>query len=196
MLSLDHIEAPYLRDIALPEATPRVVVAGAYEGDTIAFIRYYHPATRVIGYEPQDFAYRKLRARFREDDRVDLSPYAIGVVDVLTEVILYEAGTDAASVCKLENSRAQAHVWMQPAVNHLRYMGYAFIDLFVMNIEGYEYSLIPELLYNKDIFVREFLIQFHFKESRVRELEAIQDAFIACNYYKRDIGRGWETWQR
>lgn len=207
MLAMDHIEASTLASLSLGEGD--IVVIGAYKGDTVAFLREHHPDKFIIAYEPQIWAYNELHKRFALDTKVKAFPYGLGAGS-RSDVLLHEYGTDAASILELENWRTVDTVELldarvltfdletntEPSINHNGVQFSGKIALCVMNIEGYEYTLIPYIL-NYNIKPTEWLIQFHFTEKFADELFAIRDSLaIEHSYMGTTIGKGWELWSK
>lgn len=184
---MDHVEAPVLADLNLDDAS--VLIVGAYKGDTVAFILKHHPkVAKIQAFEPQNWVFVEFTARFSGDDRVSCVASALGTET--TSAMLSEFFTDAASLLPLEQSRHSALVSVVDA-KHIRKSLY---DLCVMNIEGYEYTLIPYMLDLK-IVVRQWLIQFHFQDRMIDQLAITRD-LLAAKYSGTVIGKGWELWQQ
>lgn len=180
MLSMDHVEAAFIKNLWLRHA-PVCVVAGAYKGDTVAFLRHHFPSSFVHAYEPQRWAHDFLVDRFRRDSQVLVASYALGERDIY-HAVLYEHGTDAASLIPRADSREQAECTVFRADEHLP----ATIDLFVMNMEGYEFILIPFLLNKTNVAVRNFIVQFHGAAEYTRSVlrtHGYKETSIGANWY-------------
>lgn len=184
MLSMDKIEAPWLKDLKLDGA--KVAVIGAYKGDTVAFIGEHHPKCQIYAYEPQIWAFTQLRNRFFGVEAINLFNYGIGVIDN-EGVPLYEYGTDAASMIELPGWRSRDYV----RIKNARKTWEGMFDFMLINIEGYEYDLIPYLM-EHNLAPKEWMIQFHFyKDSKAVEYAAVREQ-LEGHYFRQEIGKGWE----
>lgn len=196
MLAIDHIEAPVLRDLKLP-VNASIVVAGAYKGDTVAFLREHHKQSHILACEPQGWAFEKLVERFGEAGHgVTCIPVALGAVDQGEACTLYNFGTDGCTLLSDGTMQVADAGVLAPAVATLKQLGFGFVDLFHMNMEGYEYWLIPWLLKSPDVFVRRWLIQFHHIPSMGLQYEDTCFKLQVKGYKLQDIGKGWELWER
>src|SRR5260221_14603145 len=104
MLSLDHVEAPVIAGLDLPADDAFVIVAGAYKGDTIAFVRHHFPYSFILGYEPQEWAVDVCLERFAGDERIHIYPFALGVHNN-EAALMYEYETDACSLVPRSDCR-------------------------------------------------------------------------------------------
>lgn len=154
-----HREAAVLASLWLNEKS-KVVVAGAYKGDTIAFLDGMF-GCEIHGYEPQEWAYNECVKRFAGRLNVYVHPYAIGAE--CGELPMGEVGTDAASF--VPDLAARTHgtgmmYWIDQAFEDAKLDGE--IDLCVFNMEGYEYKLLPYMAEHGIIQrVKHLVIQFH-----------------------------------
>lgn len=131
------------------------VVAGAYKGRVMDLLHQVYKPARILGYEPQPWALERARARVGHLPSCELYPYGLGTVDGTFEMGEWE--TDACSF-----------------VNHVRVMGMGelrrietvfpteVIDLAVINMEGYEFNLLPHMVEQgmMDRWLR-LAVQFH-----------------------------------
>lgn len=184
---MDKIEAPILAELELNGGD--IVVAGAYKGDTVAFLREHHPKSMVFAYEPQIWAFRQLRERFSHDPRVHVFSYALGVISDGSHP-MHEFGTDAGSLLSLPDYRTIDFV----SVVDAQFMRNTQPALFFMNIEGYELRLIPYLL-SLDVRPKCWLVQMHFKDRMAAEYQETLDSLEAKGYVREVIGKGWEFFQ-
>lgn len=191
MLDISHVEAPWLRDLEL-ENGASIVVIGAYKGDTIEFLLEHHPTANITAFEPQEWAYNELCSKFVNCERVTLYKHALGLGTV-AEFPMHEYGTDAASLLEVKNSRAMQKVSVLDA--HIL-KDWQKIDLCVVNIEGFEYYLIPYIL---DLEIRpvNWLIQFHHPARFSNEYLDLHGKFVDCGYTSGELlGSGWKAWQK
>lgn len=167
------------------------VVAGAYKGDTIAFLRGLYDMY-VVGYEPQDWAFKECEQRFHGDKKVELSNYGIGV---RTEGrSMGEYGNDAASFVPDPAARTHGFGQLYDVVTLVPLiMGF---DLAVFNMEGYEYELLPYMA-EKGLLqkINHLVIQFH--DMDVSAYDATQE-LLRNTHMKRWEHANWAhwTWQR
>lgn len=138
---------PLCLDFGLPGGATAVVV-GAYQGKVMELLCRLQPAYwEIIGFEPQMFAHRRAQARLLTGGfpRCQVYPWGLGLVDGWQA--MGEVNTDAASFVNTGlDSREQGDGLLKDANLELaRLMGVDRIDLMVMNIEGYEFALVPYL---------------------------------------------------
>lgn len=143
-----------------PDST--IVVAGAYKGRLMKLLDDVYRPRLLVGYEPQlwtrDAAKellgwpdpeRMVLSSNTTDDgrRAELHPYAIGIEE--GEYLMGEWGTDACTFVT-PTHRASGSGRMVLATKALGDVAWESpskqIDLFVVNMEGYEFDLIPHLL--------------------------------------------------
>lgn len=186
MLAIDHIEAPLLRDLKLPEGAC-VVIVGAYKGDTAAFMLNHHPSCVIYAYEPQEWAFD----RIPNDPRIVKKNVALTNIDGIRA--MFEWGTDACTLLNVPSRKASAdvsQVQCNDAVAELEQLPHAAIDLIIMNIEGYEYTLLPTLLRSK-IVVHRWLVQYHHYADRFApNFDSVRTAMREY-FRERLIGKGW-----
>lgn len=193
MLPIDHIEAPIIRNLKIPDYAT-IVVVGAYKGATVRFIKYCFPTASIYAYEPQKFAYDELI----KSQRRGVRSYNLALgTNTLASASLYESGTDAASLLPLPEYRTRETVSVVDARTVFMGLGIIHVDFMLMNIEGYEYYLLPYLLSTtKGIpVIKTFLVQFHFKERYDKLWKACRELLIDKGYTDLFIGHGWELWQ-
>lgn len=138
-----------------------ILVAGGYKGDTVAAIRIVDPNAVIHVFEPQTWCLRILVERFRGVDGIHIHPFALGDRD--ERVTLHRAEGDMASL--VDTTRPEQPTEKVQMIDTWRYFREKNIkawSLMILNMEGYEYTLIPHLyhagiLYNVD----ELLVQCH-----------------------------------
>lgn len=131
---------------------------GGYEGRwTSQMLDKYKCYMEV--FEPQDWAFEKLKARFEEEPSVLLHPYGLWIQD--EAMVLGDFYTDGASVLK----RGEQISAFGPAMfKDIRYeMAHVEnIDVCLMNIEGAEWDLIPYMIETMQMSkIANFWCQFH-----------------------------------
>lgn len=181
----DHVETHVLRKYAQGNTC---AVIGAFKGATMMYL-LDHGATYVYGVEPQkwaaDLAIKRLLTRERsaawELDNVALVPWE---TTNNGSVLLHNVGTDAASVLwraigsnKYDDMLVKAlnvHEW----VHSVESVPDGF-DFMVVNVEGAEYALLPELILATNVL----LVQFHGPP-----IPALQ---LRQPLTRQEIGKGW-----
>lgn len=193
-LLLKHRETGVLATLPLP-SDGAVVVAGAYKGDTVDFLRTLHgPDLRILAYEPQLWAVDILRERFGHDPNVTVRPYGLGIQDGNFDMA--EFGTDG---CTFEARGAHSltqwgHGDMADAVQALQREGVSLLDLAVFNMEGYEYRLLPYLAEHRWIErIRYLLVQFHHAQSM--PYQKMRELFAETHDVFWDYGPSWVCWR-
>lgn len=142
---------------------PLIVVVGAYQGIVMNLMLELFEDAEVVGYEPQQWACERALERLRgySLDRFKLHAYGLGERDELN-VEMGEYHTDACSFVNTgPESREHGSGHMLEANACLTRLG-PKVDLMIMNIEGYEYKLIPHLMaggYFQNI--ERLAVQFH-----------------------------------
>jgi len=130
-----------------------VVEVGGYTGRwALQIAERYGP--RLYVFEPQHWAYTVCCEVLA--DRATVEPYGLGAEDGYLPMGAY--GTDGSSFVSEQEPFA---------AGQLKDIGAAFrdleirhIDLMLMNIEGYEYALLPHML-GRGILPDRLMVQFH-----------------------------------
>lgn len=164
------------------------VVVGAYKGKLMEFLLELFPEMDVIGFEPQPWAFEEARKRLEKyGARSSLWNFGLGVVG--SNVDMGEWGTDA---CSAINNGPDARQWGKAVFGDttgvFNQMGLqSGIDLMVMNIEGYEYLLLP-YLYEEGWLdkIDRLAVQFHF-ELGINQTEKVMDEIIESMTDKYNI---------
>lgn len=188
MLSMNAAEAPTLAGLDLPTGAV-VVVIGAYKGDTVRFITAHHPTAHIYAFEPQEWAYDELIA-------TTVTKFAMNVAlgDRDAEVELYEFGTDACSVLRLPNSRRSGKGLMQDSHKVLVDMlGISKIDLLFVNIESYEYDLLP-YLFSLPIVINRVMVQWHRTTEEAFSLLRTREMLVGMKLVGSALGGNWDLW--
>ncbi len=160
-----------------------IVVAGAHEGKVMDLLARLYPDYWILaGFEPQVDALVRASARLQvlravgvgQTDRgIRLFPYALGVHD--GEFTMHDWGTREASFVTHRSGEARSsgavatgrmrafeHAMVDAGMNA---PGIRWIDLLLLNIEGFEFTLLDHLL-KMDWFssgvIRRLAMQVHF----------------------------------
>lgn len=129
-----------------------VVEVGGYVGRwALQIAERYRP--RLVVFEPQPWAAEVCRAVL--GDRATVVNAALG--DHFGPMQMTNWETDGCSLAKPGGDR---QVVMVEAAQTFDQLGITTIDLLLMNIEGYEYTLLPYLL-DQGILPRRLMIQLH-----------------------------------
>lgn len=148
---------PLCLDFGLPAGATAVVV-GAYQGKVMELLCRLYPVAKVVGYEPQPWAYTSCLKRLTgwrttwDGGYPLLFPFGLATTD-LRDVDMGEYHTDAASLVNVDAREKGLGNFMDAAQALRRLFFYVKevpseddrIDLMVMNIEGYEFALLPYL---------------------------------------------------
>lgn len=128
-----------------------VVEVGGYKGRwALQMANLYSP--RLYVFEPQPWAWEVCCEVLL--DRARVMEYALGVASV--QMCMGEWETDGCSFLK-EGTRP---AWMQEITSAYRLCGIDHVDVMMMNIEGYEYRLLPYMI-EKDILPDILIVQWH-----------------------------------
>lgn len=184
--------------LALP-LKPVIVVAGSFEGRVIRLLAERYPDyERIHGFEPQKWAHVRAREKTAGLRDVYLNDYGLLAGKGAKTLPMGEYGTDACSV--FATTREKSEGLFRDAVPSMGTLG--TIDLFVMNMEGYEYVLIPYMhefgLLSR---IRRLAVQFHtryagssvYAASEHDDAVNILDGEYDCIY---DGSPSWVYWVR
>jgi FkbM family methyltransferase len=130
-----------------------VVEVGGYKGRwALQIAERYAP--RLFVFEPQPWAAAVCRAVLHGYGAMVL-PYALGATSGV--MLMGDWETDG---CSLLKAGGEHQVEMFEIAAIFRQLGLTQIDLMLMNIEGYEYMLIPHMLH-RGILPQRLMVQFH-----------------------------------
>jgi FkbM family methyltransferase len=129
-----------------------VVEVGGYKGRwALQIAERYHP--RLYVFEPQPWAAEVCREVL--GDRAMVMRSALG-----THTCLIAADRWGTDGCSLVGSTDGPKVQMREIGEVFEFLDLAHIDLMLMNIEGYEYMLIPHML-DRGLLPQRLMVQFH-----------------------------------
>lgn len=135
-----------------------IVVVGCYEGRATDLIRNVYPdLANIHGFDPQIDACSVAIKRFQYDRRIHIHAYGLGVGDFRAALIA--TGThDAAIAGKTDGDIGAVFCDAERVLSSLAMR----FDLLFMNIEGYEYQLLPYLIKTGVLGrVDRLVVQFH-----------------------------------
>lgn len=134
-----------------------IVVAGAYKGRYLHYLSELFPRALLYGYEPQAKPFAELQKRFRGSPRIVLANYGLATANRKMWMDFKDDGSSAVST----TDHGFQTVTMTDAVEVIQSIG-TQVDLFVINMEGNEWVLIPhlldELIHHR---IKSLAIQFH-----------------------------------
>jgi FkbM family methyltransferase len=136
------------------DLTPESVVVelGGYQGRWGKLIAdKYHP--RLFAFEPQAWAAEKYRKRLGK--AAQCFTYGLGTQNAVLPMGEFE--TDGCSFTR--TTRTQGMGELREYHSALAALDIGAIDLMLMNIEGYEFTLLPHIM--PLLNVKWFMIQFH-----------------------------------
>lgn len=138
------------------DSTSVVWEIGGFEGRWAAqMAEKFNP--HIFIWEPQNWAYHKLRDRFSSNEKVTIAPVGLWTYDA--SLTLQEFETDGASVVR-QDGRVQAVCQFRDIFTTLQEI--QTVDVCLMNIEGGEYVLLPYLIgLDQMRRFRYFWCQFH-----------------------------------
>lgn len=135
---------------------------GGYEGRWVAQM-YDKFHCRITTFEPQLWAVEKMRSRFNGKDKIDIRPY--GLWTEFGEFVLGNFETDGASLMS-DGEDKTTKIKRCLFVDYKQEMEYSDkVDVCLMNIEGAEYILLPDMIETGLIsHFNYFWCQFHTKD--------------------------------
>jgi len=206
---------PEIRDLAriwplcflfeLP-AQANIVVAGAYRGRVMALLALLYPDyVNLVGFEPQLAARAAAIERFNASGiRAMVQPFGLGESDGTFD--MGEYGDEYAGFVNLDPQRARMVGHTEHATGELREAVRAFddavgpnkIDLLLLNIEGYEWILLPHLI-RAGLFssgrIRRLVLQVHWGMGYDDRLAWIAAEIEKTHKRVYDAIPSWCLWQ-
>ena len=132
---------------------------GGYEGRWVAQM-YEKFHCKITTFEPQMWAVERMRTRFNEYNKIDIRPYGLWMEH--GEFMLGNFFTDGASLTT-ESPRSGDKGLFVDYKQELEYSDP--VDVCLMNIEGAEYTLLPDMIKTGLIsHFNYFWCQFHLKD--------------------------------
>lgn len=152
-----------------------VVEVGGYKGRwALQIAERYAPLLYV--FEPQPWAFQTLCEVLGE--RAEILPYALGTEDGTLPMGEWETNG-----CSFVSNQAPFGVGrMREIAGAFHELEIESVDLMLINIEGYEYTLIPHML-DRGIHPKALMVQFHdYADPYGRGATAIGHRFDALGY--------------
>lgn len=197
------------RMLSWPSLSNRSVVLdiGAFDGTWAAQIAAKYRPEWMYLVEPQSTGAHLSRLRTAMADigyhSYQVMHYGLGVEDATLPMV--EADTDGASFIKAAGDKGReqttvgrlmdAHDWF---IQFQEAGGWSDIDLTSMNIEGYEYELLPYLVKTGDIgLLQDLAVQFHlFADPDGSRYESIKRLLAPTHELLWEAFPTWVAWRR
>jgi FkbM family methyltransferase len=189
-----------------PLAGPVTVIeVGGYEGRWVSEMMLRYPG-RYFAFEPQAWARERMAAKAAgiAGATLQIEPYGIGVTDGVFPMGGW--GTDSCSFLKDDaffarhdegrNERGTGE--LVRADTALDRLGLDAVDVMMVNIEGYEFELLPYLI-EREIMprIRFLAVQFHgFADPRGECQNAIRQLLRLTHVLRFDWGDTLVGWER
>ena len=166
-----------------------VVECGSYKGRwALQIAQRYNPT--LYCFEPQDWAWRTSK-RVLEEYRAEVWQFGLGATRKYLPLDNY--GTDGCGFSLVNAAFPDSPLPM----GHINEIGEVFrvlcippVDLMMINIEGYEYTLIPHM-FAQGVFPQRFMVQCH--EGPYDDLRALTEQHYTNLW---DYGRVLSAWER
>ena len=167
------------RAVDWPDLTPSSVVVevGGYKGRwALQIAERYAP--RLYVFEPQPWAAQACREVLGE--RAFIMDLALGTTTGL--LVMNEWNTDGCSFVRAPRVDHQGFGTVREVGTVFAELGLTHIDLMLMNIEGYEYRLIPHML-DQGVLPDRLMVQFHpFADPSGMQQAAIYEGLAELGY--------------
>ena len=136
---------PLVKHISLPPDSI-ILVVGSYTGLGMELLNEMFSPSRIIGFDPQRWALDEATIRLQARNYHNFTLFNFGLGFENATYPMGEWHTDACSFINVgEGSRQQGTGSIRDANEVLRILKLPLIDLMVMNIEGFEFTLLPYL---------------------------------------------------
>lgn len=120
-----------------------VVVAGCHEGNVMELVNWVYPDYgRIVGFDIQKEACDVAKERFKYHDNIHVFNTGVGVDK--EEAFYTGIGVDATLMA--DDEPVGTRIDMQEACSLFDLLDLSHIDLLVLNMEGYEFKLVPHLV--------------------------------------------------
>lgn len=177
-----------------------VVEVGGYQGRWAREMAARYDPNLYI-FEPQAWAFDKCAEALKPYPRAHVYPYALGTKDGTFD--LGNFGTDGCSFIK-DAALCEALQWevgrgeMRRIDQVFEELGLNRIDLLLMNIEGYEYELLPFMLERSIVErIRFLMAQFHLlREGDAERYVQLRQELKSTHQLYFDYGTTLVCWER
>lgn len=171
-----------------------IIVAGAYKGRYIRYCADRFPDVKITGYEPQTEIFNELYQGLKHNQNIKLVNGGLGTAN--RRCTIFDAGTDGASFLSLKGKSTFAH--MHDAVERVHADAVdGVIDAMILNMEGYEYALLPYLM--GEMMSRRILslaVQFHPDYVSIGHALRVQDLLHENYRLIYSDTNNWTHWVR
>lgn len=136
----------------------QVVECGAFHGRwALEIAQRYNP--HLYLFEPQGWLAQELRTTFRAWQKVKIFSFGLGTET--RKATLWNWGNDGATFIECRDARdGGGEAYLQEISETFLDLDLMRPDLMLINIEGYEFQLIPYML-GKGILPRQLMVQMH-----------------------------------
>jgi len=132
-----------------PKGEPNIFIIGAYSGTIAGLLIDQEPQAKHYLFEPQDWACKVLRDRFSQYPNVEVCEFGLGDTTGLHKMCLYTSYDctflRSQTVMFSDDPAAWHDGWMMEFGDFMEMCQLKSIWYASINIEGYEYALIPYL---------------------------------------------------
>lgn len=174
-----------------------IVVVGAFKGRLIALLANLYPDyAQIIGLEPQTEIAQEAHERLRYYDNIRIQSFGLGTDRTPRVLSVSSPGTIHASMVEELGPRENNHVHMIDAATFFAESDKQNIDLLVMNIEGFEYVLLP-YMHKIGVFkqIERLAVQFHPKLKPEYLSTAAEQIIHNSHHLKFNDFPRWTYWE-
>lgn len=152
-----------------------VVVAGCFTGKVMDLLLTMYPGIYVYGFDPQQWALDRASARLTTShpnkSNWSLFGYGLGTEDAVLK--MYDWETDACTVDEWDTHKPSELGIFRDYTSVMIELCIPIVDLFVMNAEGAEFTLIPHLIQIGAIrYIKQLAVQWHLHGRSTEEMNA------------------------
>lgn len=159
-----------------------VVVAGCFTGKVCELLLELYPGIIVHGFDPQEWAINQAHERLAIADQprknVFLHPY--GLWYETGSVRMYDYETDACSTDEFDTHKPSFIGQFREFTKVMSNLDIGYINLFVMNMEGAEFKLLPHLFQEDWLpYIEKLAIQWHLHDRPSIEMDVMINSILA-----------------
>lgn len=151
-----------------------VIVAGCFTGKVMDLLLTMYPEIYCYGFDPQQWAIDRAQARLSKHDPTsyNLKPYGLHLVDAV--IPMHDWETDACTIDKWNTHKPSELGIFRAYTAVMTELLIPSVDLFVMNMEGAEFTLIPHLIQIEAIkYIKQLAVQWHLHDRRNTEMNRL-----------------------
>lgn len=184
-----------LKSVEFPLNEDSVVFEiGGYEGRwSVEISKLYHPKLYV--FEPQHWAWKKCTEALKPFESAHVYNFGLGTKSGEFQMGNWE--TDGCSFSNIPDNRPVGYGNLQEVTSFLKKEDIRRIDLCLMNIEGYEFELIPYMIRTGVIDrIHFFMCQFHtFKSEDDQAYYDLRRRISVKKKIRFDYGKVLTCWE-